>query len=301
MNVNHNNSISVVIPTYNRASCIARAVESVLDQRQHLKELIVVDDGSTDNTRDVLNKYQKYIKAIYQNNLGVSAARNAGIRQSLGTWISFLDSDDWWLPGMAESLKVCSLEHEVVGIISNGLILRKEVSSKLFDERGINWYSEPTVVSGVKAALLQPLTSGVVLRKDVLDNTNGFDVNCRFYEDYDLWTRVANYGEWLINPHLGFSLDRSTMSTDNVSHQYHLDQKKMYFSLYNSTRRLLNLEVVDQTERQQARRQCATYFMKYCESQTGRSEILKRLDLLSGWSLDPSLKGVVRLFAKILL
>jgi glycosyltransferase involved in cell wall biosynthesis len=90
--------ISVIIPTYNRAQLVTKAIESVLAQTYHDYEIIVVDDGSTDNTREVLEPYMNRIKYLYQENLGPSAARNAGIRASRGEWIAFLDSDDRWLP-----------------------------------------------------------------------------------------------------------------------------------------------------------------------------------------------------------
>jgi len=90
--------VSVVIPTHNRANLVTRAVDSVLGQTYADYEIIVIDDGSTDNTREVLQPYADKIRYIYQDNAGVSAARNAGIRQAQGKWIAFLDSDDQWLP-----------------------------------------------------------------------------------------------------------------------------------------------------------------------------------------------------------
>ena len=86
--------ISVIIPVYNRASTIIRAIESVLKQVRPADEIIVVDDGSDDGTGDILVNYRQVIKIIRQDNKGVSAARNAGIRVATGNWITFLDSDD---------------------------------------------------------------------------------------------------------------------------------------------------------------------------------------------------------------
>jgi glycosyltransferase involved in cell wall biosynthesis len=90
--------ISVIIPTYNRAQLVTKAIDSVLAQTYHDYEIIVVDDGSTDNTKEVLQPYMDRIRYIYQENAGVSAARNAGIRVAKGEWIAFIDSDDQWLP-----------------------------------------------------------------------------------------------------------------------------------------------------------------------------------------------------------
>jgi len=91
-------TISVIIPTFNRARYVTKAIDSVLAQTYKDYEIIVVDDGSTDNTRQVLSPYMERIRYIYQDNAGVSAARNAGIRDAKGEWIAFLDSDDLWLP-----------------------------------------------------------------------------------------------------------------------------------------------------------------------------------------------------------
>ncbi len=91
-------SISVIIPTYNRARFVTKAIDSVLSQTYKNYEIIVVDDGSTDDTRHALEPYQDRIRYIYQENRGVAAARNLGIKSSNGKWVAFLDSDDTWLP-----------------------------------------------------------------------------------------------------------------------------------------------------------------------------------------------------------
>ncbi|MBM2835200.1 MAG: glycosyl transferase [Candidatus Brocadiaceae bacterium] len=100
--ISENVQVSVVIPTYNRAPYVIMAIESVLAQSYQDYEIIVVDDGSTDGTRDVLEPYRDRIRYMYQDNKGVSAARNTGIQESRGEWIAFLDSDDEWLPNKLE-------------------------------------------------------------------------------------------------------------------------------------------------------------------------------------------------------
>ncbi len=90
--------VSVIIPTYNRAKFVTKAIDSVLAQTYKDYEIIVIDDGSTDNTQEVLEPYMDKITYMYQENAGVSAARNAGIRATTGQWIAFLDSDDKWMP-----------------------------------------------------------------------------------------------------------------------------------------------------------------------------------------------------------
>ena len=89
-------SVSVIIPTFNRGWILKEAIDSVLAQKYNDYELIVVDDGSSDDTSDLLANYTEQITCIYQKNRGVSAARNAGIRAARGALIAFLDSDDSW-------------------------------------------------------------------------------------------------------------------------------------------------------------------------------------------------------------
>ncbi len=90
--------VSVIIPTYNRERYVVKAIDSILNQQYDDHEIIVVDDGSTDNTKEKLESYRGKITYIYQVNSGVSAARNAGFQNAEGEWLAFLDSDDEWLP-----------------------------------------------------------------------------------------------------------------------------------------------------------------------------------------------------------
>ena len=100
--MNKNPTVSVIIPTYNRAHLVDRAIQSVLNQTYKDFELIIVDDGSTDNTEDIIKEFQKKDERIkyirHEENRGGSAARNTGIKAAKGEYIAFLDSDDEWLP-----------------------------------------------------------------------------------------------------------------------------------------------------------------------------------------------------------
>src|SRR3989304_595361 len=112
--------VSVIIPTYNTAHYIAPAVESVLGQTYQDTEIIVVDDGSTDNTRTVLTPYMDRIQYIVQDNKGRSEARNRGIHQSQGEFIAFLDADDLWLPDKL-SQQVAALDEHEQAVLAYGL------------------------------------------------------------------------------------------------------------------------------------------------------------------------------------
>lgn len=102
-------SLSAVIPTYNRAGLIGRAIESVLAQTYPAAEILVVDDGSEDNTRRIVEAYAERVRYVFQTNAGVSAARNHGVRMARHEWVAFLDSDDYWTPDhlsrMAKAIK----------------------------------------------------------------------------------------------------------------------------------------------------------------------------------------------------
>src|SRR5215831_7640198 len=100
---NHSPSVSVVIPTFNRGCLVVRAIQSVLNQTYQDYEIIVVDDGSTDNTREKLRPYLGHIQYYYQENRGASSAQNEGIQLAKGEWISILGSDDTWLPNKLQS------------------------------------------------------------------------------------------------------------------------------------------------------------------------------------------------------
>ena len=99
-----NIKISVIIPTYNRSKLLNRSIRSVLNQTYQPNEIIVVDNGSTDDTREMVSKNFRKICYIYHDKKGVSSARNAGIRISKSNWISFLDSDDEWMKDKLLSL-----------------------------------------------------------------------------------------------------------------------------------------------------------------------------------------------------
>ena len=98
-------NVSVIIPTYNRKNLLKRALHSVISQTFVPQEIIVVDDGSSDRTKDWVSERFPDVRYIYQDNSGVSSARNAGIKEAIGSWIAFLDSDDEWMSNKLEQQK----------------------------------------------------------------------------------------------------------------------------------------------------------------------------------------------------
>jgi glycosyltransferase involved in cell wall biosynthesis len=179
---------SVIIPTYNRARCLREAVDSVLAQEFRDFELIVVDDGSRDETPQLLQSYGDSIRVLRQENRGVSAARNAGIAGSRGELIAFLDSDDIWLPGKLsrqveffrqnpESL-ICQTEELWV---KNG----RRVNPGKRHQKREGMIFEPSL----ELCLVSP--SAVMLRRELFDRVGLFNERLPACEDYDLWLRVS--------------------------------------------------------------------------------------------------------------
>lgn len=180
--------VSVIIPTYNRGWIIKEAIDSILAQNYKDFELIVVDDGSTDNTSEVLAPYENDIKVLFQENKGVSAARNRGITEASGQFIAFLDSDDLWLP------KKLSTQVEFFNQMPDALICQTEevwvrngirVNPKKRHKKPSGMIFEPSL----ELCLISP--SAVMVRRSLFDRVGGFDETLPACEDYDLWLRIS--------------------------------------------------------------------------------------------------------------
>ncbi len=189
--------VSVIIPTYNRGWILHEAIDSVLAQDFIDFELIVVDDGSTDNTVKILNSYKKDIIVLHQNNQGVSAARNRGIMESSGSLIAFLDSDDLWLPkklsrqvdylNLNPDAMICQTEEIWVrnGVRVNPKKRHKKLSGMIFER-------------SLALCLVSP--SAVMIKRRLFGEIGGFDETLPACEDYDLWLRIScRYPVFLID------------------------------------------------------------------------------------------------------
>lgn len=189
--------VSVIIPTYNRAWSLNRAINSVLAQDYKPIELIVVDDDSTDATAEMLSSYGETLKVIRQKNSGVSAARNRGINESTGSLVAFLDSDDYWLP------KKLSTQVDFFSSHPEALICQTE-ELWIKNNRRINPKKHHRKPSGMifspslHLCLISP--SAVMIRKTLFEDVGLFDETLPACEDYDLWLRVTcRFPVFLIN------------------------------------------------------------------------------------------------------
>lgn len=197
---NSHPTVSVVIPTYNTSRYISDAIDSVLAQTFRDFEVIVIDDGSTDNTRQVLEPYRHQIVYILQENQGVAAARNRAIQQALGEFVALLDADDQWLPDKLEKqLAFLRSQPEVsllfgdaemfsaTGPVPPSLLARRDFRCQLTER--------PFIVSDAFHLLLDENfipTSTVIVRKTYLDQVGGFDLDLPPVEDRDMWLRFAH-------------------------------------------------------------------------------------------------------------
>ncbi|MEA9357677.1 glycosyltransferase family A protein [Bacteriovorax sp. PP10] len=181
--------VDVIIPTFNRAQVMTRAIDSVLAQTYKNFILHIVDDGSTDDTQAVLEKYKNHsqVKIHFQNNNGVSAARNLAAFASAGSWISFLDSDDEWMPNKLEIQMKYLNEHPDYNFLhSEELWIRNgvRVNPKVKHLKS----NDNIFVRSLDFCIISPST--VILKRELFLKHQGFDKNFIVCEDYDLWLKV---------------------------------------------------------------------------------------------------------------
>lgn len=190
-------TISAIIPTYNRLAWISRSIESILNQSLQPNEIIVVDDGSTDGTANLLRRrYGQRVRLIQQSNGGVSAARRTGILSASADWVAFLDSDDEWLPG-----RLCKMAHLAertspdVACIFGDTLMRGDIDeSSLFTEHGLNAPDQPIILANALATqfpFMFSLLGSSLIRRSALMATGAFNEGLRSSEDFLVSFRLA--------------------------------------------------------------------------------------------------------------
>lgn len=180
--------VSVIIPTHNRRDLVCEAVASVLAQRGAAIDVIVVDDGSTDDTDRALRAFGDEVRYVRQSARGVSAARNTGARMAEGAWLAFLDSDDWWRP---EKLARQLAYH------ARTPALRASQTGEMWIRNGVRvnpcrHHRKPDgdiFAASLARCVVSP--SAVLLRRDLFEDLGGFDESLAVCEDYDLWLRLG--------------------------------------------------------------------------------------------------------------
>lgn len=215
-------TFSAIIPTYNRADWLEYSIQSILDQDDELLELIVVDDGSTDNTKEIVEKYDG-VKYLYQSQKGPSAARNSGAKLAKGTHLAFLDSDDRWEKGKLYEQRKFLENHQHINIVyTDEIWIRNGVR--------VNRHKHHYKIGGWIYLDCLPLCriapSSIVIKRDLFINNEGFDESLIIAEDYDLWLRLAAENE------IGFC-DKNLIKKygghdDQLSKKWGMDKNRVY-------------------------------------------------------------------------
>lgn len=228
---------SVIIPLYNKAPYVAKAIESVLGQTYRDFEVIVIDDGSTDQSLEVAKTFEnKSITIVSQPNSGVSTARNNGVKIAKYPYICFLDADDWWHPTFLEEMKRLITDFPDAGIYGSGYYIVKNGQERIAPigvpqgfERGIIDYCEVYAKT-----LCMPLTSiSVVIPKHIFDEEEGFKSKLKFGEDFDLWIRIAlKHKVILVNKPLAYYNQDVDVNNRAIGSRFYKPEEHMLFSNY---------------------------------------------------------------------
>ena len=185
--------ISVIIPTYNRCDLLKRAINSVIKQTITPKEIIIVDNGSTDQTYQMVSSLFPEINYFIEKKRGVSAARNKGILESKSKWIAFLDSDDAWKPTKLEKqMEYSVFNQDKYRIIHTGETWYR--NKKFLNQLKKHKKSGGNIFkNSLQLCCISP--SSVVLKKQIFEEYGLFDENLEVCEDYDMWIRITSKEE----------------------------------------------------------------------------------------------------------
>jgi glycosyltransferase involved in cell wall biosynthesis len=239
-------SVTAIIATYNRAHIVGEAIDSILQQRYKPIELIVVDDGSTDDTLHTLRKYRDQIRVISQPNVGPAAAWNTGIRESQGEIITFLGSDDIWLPEFVERQVrlLRQVGDNIPCSLSNcWLKFGNGKTSTSFENALMDPHSEEGIwlnVSEVLSTRFVVFGQTVAIRRRALSRIGYFDEDLRYLEDYDMALRLSLEGPW------GFVREplvvwrQGTVGSDSLSQEARRDAVQLKRNVIRIHERILN-------------------------------------------------------------
>ncbi|MDQ3704900.1 MAG: glycosyltransferase [Chloroflexota bacterium] len=190
-------TVSAIITTYNYGRFIAGAIDSVLNQTRRPDEVVVVDDGSTDDTASIVAGYESHgVRYIYQPNAGAGAARNMGIQATSGKLIAFLDADDRWLPNKLELQLAHLRRHPTAGLITGSeWQINLERQGELDAEPPVLFQRKPLGAANLYRQLLVENTLGnpsiVLVKRACFERAGLFDEGLRLGQDWDMWIRIA--------------------------------------------------------------------------------------------------------------
>jgi len=207
--------VSIIIPTFNRSKSLVKAINSVFNQTHNLWELIIVDDGSVDETYNAISSYLDHPKFQYffQKNEGVSSARNLGALKAKGEFLIFLDSDDFIFPELISEIQKINLNS--LDLISWEVLKTWDGDQKIWKPKRLD-----SMYNHVKANFL---AGSVAYRKSLFFEVGGYDTNIKFGENYELGLRISNYKglklEIINKPLSGYLLDSTQRTSDSPSNK----------------------------------------------------------------------------------
>jgi glycosyltransferase involved in cell wall biosynthesis len=215
-------SVSVIIPCYNSARYLAEAIQSVLDQTYTDFEIIIVNDGSTDETEAVVKGFSdQRIRYVYQANKGLAGARNAGLRLAQGEFLAFLDADDLFLPEKLNEQIDFLLKNSSIDLVAGGWEYINAEREVLGVERPWMYRNRELGVEDMLWQGVAPVHA-VLVRRRIVEEVGGFDENMRACEDSDLWGRLAIAGcRCVLQPFVvcQYRLHSQNMSKDVSNHE----------------------------------------------------------------------------------
>ncbi len=234
--------ISVIIPCYNSAKTIILVLNSVINQTYKNYEILIVDDGSNDNTKDLVHDFfkDKHInyKYIYQQNSGPSSARNNGVQNSSGEYIAFLDSDDeWHFKKLEIQMKIISEKN--LNFLGSTYTY-DNLENENIDKIELRQYSFKKLLFSNKFS-----TPGVIMKKTFFQELGGFDVSMKYAEDYDLWIRASIKEDLnlIINPKL-FKLYKNAYGDSGLSsHMFSMYKSELY--LFEKIKAKKNINILE--------------------------------------------------------
>lgn len=226
--------ISVVIPMYNNALQIEKTLDSVYSQTVMPYEIVICDDGSTDDSVYLAEQYLKKkngiicrTKVLQQQNMGAGAARNNAVKNTTGNWVAFLDADDLWMPEKLEEIILKIAEFPGIGIFSHD---EYGIIENQYDNKTLNKYSskynceENLFIQLFKENFFS--TSCMVVRKKLIEKAGFFDESLRSAQDYDLWLRISDgEGAYIINKQLAYYITREGNISSNTYRRYMCELK----------------------------------------------------------------------------
>jgi glycosyltransferase involved in cell wall biosynthesis len=269
-------TISVVIPTYNRARTVGKAIESVLSQTRPADEIIVVDDGSSDDTVQALQAYGDLIRVVSRPNTGISGARNDGIKVATSDWVAFLDDDDEYAPERLQIAAESIILHPQALVHASNMRILSENSPpvSLFKIRGKN--------AGELMLLDQPLiwtlagcffVQATVCNRSALIAENGFRND--FYEDLDLLVRLTRGRSWSVDNRCSVSLIRRPDEDFNLSSYWRSKPIENYQALTRIHREALEFPDLTAEERSVVKSSLATNLFELGRSLTAHGDRLR--------------------------